>query len=136
MEINAAVEIGADASLSVKVDGITLGLNETTLNVSVAQQNTVNAEIASPNITVDITGAMDVSYIGKEVFAIEPFTGDGATVKFDLGNVFRSGSLWVFLNGVLQRKDVSYTEAVDKQSFTFTTAPKNGWKLEARYVVN
>lgn len=67
-------------------------------------------------------------------FRIEPFTGDGETKVFNLTyGPFSEDSLHVFVRGVLQTRDVHYTEAVDKESITFVTAPPDEWVIETWY---
>lgn len=72
----------------------------------------------------------------KESYKIETFTGDGETLIFTTVNRFRINSLSVMVNGILQQRGLSYGEATNRQSITFTTAPKTGWKGELRYVVD
>ena len=94
----------------------------------------------APDVTVNINEATPVNVsMGevlerKEVFKIDTFTGDGTTTKITLSVKFRANSLAVWVRGVLQQRGGSYTEAADRLSFTFTTAVKDGWKGEARYV--
>lgn len=101
------------------------------IKVTVTQGNPITVQ------PVQKTVQATIGVSRKEVHKIKKFTSDGVTKIIILdGYIFRSNSLIIFLNGVLQEKDTSYTEAEDRKSITFTTAPKSGWKGEIRYVVD
>lgn len=90
--------------------------------------------ISNNGNTINISAGIGVSV--KESYKIETFTGDGETKTFSTVNRFRLNSLSVMVNGILQQRGVSYGEATNRQSITFTTAPKLGWKGELRYVID
>ena len=90
--------------------------------------------ISNNGNTINISAGTVVSV--KETYKIETFTGDNETINFTTANRFRANSLVVMVNGILQQRGVSYSEATNRQSITFTTAPKTGWKGELRYVVD
>lgn len=93
-----------------------------------------NITISSGSNTVNISAGSVITT--KETYKIETFLGDDETINFATVNRFRTNSLTVMINGILQQRGVSYAEATNRQSITFTTAPKTGWKGELRYVVD
>lgn len=60
---------------------------------------------------------------------------NGILTQFSTSEAFIAGSLNVYVNGVLQEKDVDYAEDVGLQSYTFTSPPLTGWLIEHRYRV-
>ncbi|MEQ9716273.1 MAG: hypothetical protein ABGF52_12175 [Candidatus Asgardarchaeum sp.] len=112
-----------------------------TLTVIRAQEGTTGAyHAAAKRIELRITAAVItqlqdiINDILSEIHQMQKFTGDGTTTQFNLTYAFKDNSLFVFLTGILQEKDVDYTEAGDKLSITFATAPADGRKIEVRYV--
>ncbi|MDI6606284.1 MAG: hypothetical protein QME65_03975 [Candidatus Omnitrophota bacterium] len=81
----------------------------------------------SNQVTVETTLSETVG------FYIDKFTADGDTDTFATTYKFRPNSALVFLNGVLQEKDVDYTEGEASQSIIFATKPPASWKVEVRY---
>jgi hypothetical protein len=61
---------------------------------------------------------------------------DGSRLNFSTGSVFLSGTLQVFLNGILQRAGASedYTEDSDRNGYTFNSPPKTGDTLQHFYL--
>lgn len=51
------------------------------------------------------------------------FNGDGATTEFTLPSKYRAGSLIIFINGRVAKKDAEYTETPDQLGVEFMTAP-------------
>ena len=60
---------------------------------------------------------------------------DGSRTDFSTSAVFRADALDVFVNGVLQQKDVDYIEDSDRQGYTFVTAPQAHYRIQHRYIV-
>jgi len=60
---------------------------------------------------------------------------DGARRQFSTTHVFREGSLEIFLNGILQEKDLDYVVSADRRSYVFQTAPLAHYRLQHRYVI-
>lgn len=112
-----------------------------TLTVIRAQEGTTGAyHAAAKRVELRITAEMiselqdAINNITAETHQMQKFTGNGSTVQFNLTYAFKDNSLLVFLSGILKEKDVDYTEAGNKLSITFATAPANGRKIEVRYV--
>ena len=61
-------------------------------------------------------------------------TGDGETVAYSLGYTPKSGSLTVYVDDILQTKDVDYT--LSGQTVTFTSAPADDAELIFRFEVS
>ena len=59
-------------------------------------------------------------------FVSYPFDGDGITTTFIFPSIFRAGSLVVFRNGAVAKKNDRYTELVDRTGILFPIAPKGG----------
>ncbi len=60
---------------------------------------------------------------------------DGSRTHFSIQHRFQSGTLDVFVNGVLQEKDVDYTEDVDGRGYTFASSPLSHYRIQHRYTV-
>ncbi len=70
--------------------------------------------------------------------AADPFpqeSADGTRVDFSTVNKYRTGTLDVFVNGVLQAKDIDYTEKIDARGYTFLKAPPPGAIIQHRYIL-
>lgn len=61
---------------------------------------------------------------------------DGAEDNFITANQFEENTTMVWLNGILQRPDVDYTEDVTLDALTFTTAPEDDDILIIAYIVD
>ena len=59
---------------------------------------------------------------------------DGVRTDFSTAHPFRAGTLDVFLNGVLQEKDVDYIEHEDAQGYRFLSPPQSHYRIQHRYV--
>ena len=66
---------------------------------------------------------------------IPPETSDGSVVSFSTAEKYRPSTLDVFVNGVLQAKDVDYSEDSDGRGYTFVKAPPPGAILQHRYLI-
>lgn len=64
-----------------------------------------------------------------------PETPDGVRQAFSTRHVFRPGTLDVFVNGVLQARDVDYTENPDRRGYVFLTAPHGHFRVQHRYII-
>lgn len=64
----------------------------------------------------------------------DTYTGNGIINLFSLTNTCKAGAIQVFLNGVLQEKDVDWILADTLKSFSFAVTPKNTWRIEAKYI--
>lgn len=51
------------------------------------------------------------------------FVGDGVTAEFTFPFKYRAGSLIIFINGRVAKKDAEYTETPDQLGVEFVTAP-------------
>lgn len=79
---------------------------------------------------------IEVRYVNefvREVFRIDMFNGN-LQQRFNTTSAYRSNSLFVFLNGVLQERGVDYTEDIARKYFAFFIPVQTSDKLEARYV--
>ncbi len=61
---------------------------------------------------------------------------DDVRTEFSTQDYFRSGSLRVFLNGVLQKHGADYTEEVGGQSYQFATAPAANSTITHHYLID
>lgn len=68
-----------------------------------------------------------------DVTPLEP--PDGARRQFSTHHPFRSGSLDLYVNGVLQARGVDYNEDADCLGYTFTYSPLAHYKIQHRYLV-
>ncbi len=96
------------------------------------------ADSLSTNITGDddiVVQETEGSSV-RDTYALEKFVGNGTQTVFDLSATARANTLIIFVSGMLQEVDVDYTLNVDANEITFTTAVKNGRKIEVRYVNN
>lgn len=66
---------------------------------------------------------------------IEKFTATEGQTKFTLSFTFKANSCHVFLNGILEEKDVDYTETDTRSSITFAVGLTAGNKVEVHYAV-
>lgn len=66
---------------------------------------------------------------------VPPESPDGSQKSFSTSSIYRAGTLDVFMNGVLQQKDLDYTEDSSRQGYTFTTAPLANYRIQHRYIV-
>jgi hypothetical protein len=66
---------------------------------------------------------------------IPPEAADGIAVSFSTAKKYRPGTLDVFVNGVLQAKDLDYTEESDARGYTFIKAPPPGAVIQHRYII-
>ena len=64
-----------------------------------------------------------------------PETPDGSRHQFSTTSVFREGTLDVYLNGVLQKRDVDYSESADRRGYSFSAAPLSHYRIQHRYLV-
>jgi hypothetical protein len=85
----------------------------------------------------DVSDFKDVVITKDSVLVIsntkhDAFTGDGSTTAFTLSETAASTSYSVYVAGFLQSTNVSKTTT----NFTFTSAPKNGAIVEAKYDSN
>ncbi len=62
-------------------------------------------------------------------------SADGTTTHFSTANQYRSGTLDVFVNGILYANNIDYTEDSDRRGYTFTTAPPPHAVLQHRYLI-
>jgi hypothetical protein len=75
---------------------------------------------------------LDTSYVFNQ-----PVIGakDGVNTVFQTRDIFRVGSLSVYLNGVRQTRDIDYEEGNDLQSFKFLTiVPLQGDDIVVDYI--
>ena len=63
-------------------------------------------------------------------------TADGNRTGFSTSYYFKPNTLDVYVNGVLQERDSSYTEDADLKGYNFTYAPQPGWEIQHRYIVD
>lgn len=63
-------------------------------------------------------------------------TPDGTRTQFSTRDYFRSGSLQVFLNGVLQKSGVDFNEDGSGVSYQFITAPPTGALVTHHYIID
>jgi hypothetical protein len=61
---------------------------------------------------------------------------DGMRRVFSTAERFVSGSLSVYINGMLATKDAEYTENTNRRGYTFLYSIQAGWVLEHRYEVD
>ncbi|MBZ0258254.1 phage baseplate assembly protein V [bacterium] len=61
---------------------------------------------------------------------------DGERTQFSTQDYFRSGSLQVFLNGVLQKSGVDFNEDESSVSYQFISAPPTGALLTHHYIID
>ena len=64
-----------------------------------------------------------------------PETPDGTRTQFSTSMKFVPGSLDVYVNGLLQAKSGVYAEDSERRSYTFLTAPPQGYAIQHRYRV-
>ena len=64
-----------------------------------------------------------------------PETPDGTLASFSTAKEFQAGTLDVFVNGVLQAKDLDYAEDSDARGYTFEEAPPSSAVIQHRYLV-
>lgn len=67
-------------------------------------------------------------------FGQEKFTATAGQTVFTLSATFATGSCRVFRNGILQEKDVDYTETASRTSITFAVGLDLDEKVEVQYV--
>ena len=60
---------------------------------------------------------------------------DGVRTQFTTQHVYRSGTLEVLVNGVIQEKDVDFTEDADRRGYAFLQPPPSHYRIQHRYVV-
>lgn len=60
---------------------------------------------------------------------------DGTRTEFSLQDRFTVGSLDVFLNGVLQEKEIDYVENADRRGYNFITPPLSHYSIQHRYQI-
>ncbi|HOL95315.1 MAG TPA: hypothetical protein PLH79_13275 [bacterium] len=60
---------------------------------------------------------------------------DGVRQAFSTRHVFRPGTLDVFVNGVLQARDVDYVEDPGRRGYTFLKPPPGHYRIQHRYVI-
>ena len=65
-----------------------------------------------------------------------PEEPNGTLQQFTTQHIYRGGSLSVYLNGVLQERDLDYTEDEGVNSYTFTTAPLSNYRIQHRYIID
>lgn len=58
---------------------------------------------------------------------------DGSRTTFSTGNAYRPGTLDVYLNGVLQERDLDYVPETDGITYRFLTAPSATSRIQHRY---
>lgn len=60
---------------------------------------------------------------------------DGVRINYSTHDVFRAGTLDVYVNGILQEKDSDYMEDANQQGYTFVSAPLSHYRIQHRYIV-
>ena len=60
---------------------------------------------------------------------------DGSQTEFSTSKKFVEDSLEVYVNGLLQAAGISYSPDADRRGYTFSTAPKAGFSIEHRYLI-
>ncbi|MBD3266462.1 hypothetical protein GF373_07305 [bacterium] len=60
---------------------------------------------------------------------------DGVRTEFSTQYKFRTGSLNVFVNGVLQEAGIDYEEQAGRCGYTFTYTPLSNYRIQHRYVM-
>jgi len=94
----------------------------------------------SDDVNVTIGGNDTVSVTvggggGSVAFAVEQLTADGLETSFSFENNFRTGSLAVYLDGLLAKRGDTYTEKADRSGIDFIEAPAADVGIEVRYAV-
>ena len=64
-----------------------------------------------------------------------PETADGSNTHFSTSNQYQTGTLDVFVNGILYATDIDYSEDSDRRGYTFFTAPPPHAVLQHRYLI-
>lgn len=107
-----------DSGLSIVTDGINDGEDLSTQSYSVGASYSVWYE--------NLIGASMVSVINP-IYEFEryEFEGDGGTVDFTFPSRFRTGSLVIWINGIVAKKSM-YVEKSGKDGVIFNTAPAGG----------
>ena len=65
-----------------------------------------------------------------------PEIPNDAISAFSTAEKYCTGTLDVFLNGILQMREVDYTENTDERGYTFVHAPPTGAIIQHRYLVD
>ena len=60
---------------------------------------------------------------------------DGSRTQFSTAHTHIEGSLEVYVNGLLQVQGSAYTADPNRQGYTFSTAPPEGYHIEHRYLI-
>ncbi len=95
----------------------------------------------SDDVAVTITSGDSVSLAiteggGGVVFAEpEVLATNGSTTSFTFNSTFKANSLQVFTNGVLTKKETTYTEKANRSGIDFVVAPASDDEIEVRYAV-
>jgi hypothetical protein len=61
---------------------------------------------------------------------------DGIRTQFSTQHMFRSNTLDVYLNGVLQSAGTDYSEDVDRLGYTFVSPPLSTYQIQHRYIID
>jgi hypothetical protein len=105
------------------------------INVTVTDNDNITLNVAG-DTAVSVNVWNEGSQI-KDTHVPEKFTGlSGANVELELGNIFRAGSCRVFLNGILQEKDVDYEENEARNKITMLIELETSDKIEVDYVID
>lgn len=67
------------------------------------------------------------------IFTDKLFTCDGLTGVFSLNTKAKTGSLTLYLNGILLASGTEYTLGTDGRTITINSIPDSGWKVYAHY---
>ncbi len=61
---------------------------------------------------------------------------DGERTQFFTRHIYRTGSLNIYLNGVLQQQGIDYKEDESRNSYTFNQSPSAHYRIQHRYIVD
>lgn len=89
--------------------------------------------VAGANATITRTGTNFTfnSLVGSQTVNWDTFTGNGATQNYSLTSAMITNSSRVYMNGILQRFNVTYTEGA--QSINFSGTIPSGYLVEVEY---
>ena len=95
----------------------------------------INTILSTPALPAGTSDGSTASTSGTSVCMTPSPAPDGSTTTFTLTDTYQADSLQVWMNGLLQRPGIEYTESspLGKQ-FTFYTAPLAGDQLWVCYV--
>lgn len=105
------------------------GVYQSKDNYTVSGSTITFSTAPSTGVTIEV---VHIKAAGTSTINDNQFTGDGSTAAFTLSqSVTDENNTFVFINGVYQDKS---TYSITGATLTFSTAPQNGYTIEAMHV--